>query len=147
MSASSSDPPNETPHSRPSGLLVYVLSLSVILSLVTWGMMRGRRAALAEYVGDVARADWERWRSKASKQAAGEGPVRRRVPKSHEPPALVLMRDYFWQCLVGAWLVTGALATAMVFLFGGMLRSGNWQPIEDPVHPALRKPASDRDAE
>lgn len=119
---------------------VWLIAYLAMLSLVTWGMFRGRSAAIAAYQGEEAKQDWEQWRQEAKSQAEGEGPVTRRVPKSHEPPALVLMRDYFWQCLGGAWLISSALSVSMAILFGGMLRSGNWQPLEDPLHPALKRP-------
>lgn len=111
--------------------VVYLLIYAALLSAVTWGMSRGRQWALRSYQGEAAREQWEEWRDVARKQADGEGPVRRRVPNSAEPPALVLMRDYYYQCLGGALLVTSALAFSMLFLFGGMLRQGSWQPLED----------------
>jgi hypothetical protein len=42
-----------------------------------------------------------------------EGPVKRRVPKSQEPPALRLMRDYFGVSLA-ATVVFGSLLFVMV---------------------------------
>ena len=120
--------------------VLWLLGYVALMSLVTWGMFRGRESALQAYRGDEAREDWEQWREEAKTQAAGEGPVTRRIPKSSEPPALVLMRDYFWQCLAGAWVVSSALGLSMAFLFGGMLRSSSWEPIADPVHPALKRP-------
>ena len=46
-----------------------------------------------------AQAEWDAWREDAKKMAEEPGPVKRRVPKSAEPPALVLMRDHFAVCL------------------------------------------------
>lgn len=117
------------------------VGFAALLGAVAWGMDYARRSALATYQGPEAKADWEDWRKDAKQQAEGAGPVFRRVPKSTEPPALVMMRDYFWECLICAWAVTAAVAWSMYFFFRGMLRSPTWQPIEDPVHPALKKPA------
>ena len=108
-------------------LLIYI----VLIGAVTWGMSRRRRWALQSYEGESARQDWEAWRDEARKQADGDVPVRRRVPKSAEPPALVLMRDYYYQCLVGALTVTTALTASMLFLFSGMLGQGKFVPYED----------------
>ena len=50
------------------------------------------------------------------------GPVRRRVPKSTEPPALVLMRDYFGVSLIGAVLFTTVLYWVIAWFVMGILR-------------------------
>ena len=48
-------------------------------------------------------------------------PVKRRVPKSAEPPALVLMRDYFAVCLAIAVVLSSVLfGTFMVLVRGAM---------------------------
>lgn len=63
---------------------------------------------------------WQNWREAAGDPAI-QGPVARRKPSSEEPPALVLMRDYFPIVLAAAlffsslvyWFLVLALCGAM----------------------------------
>jgi hypothetical protein len=83
-------------------------------------MFSARRLALADLASRKSLGEWNAWRGDV-RQQNDTSPVRRRVPASSEPPALVLMRDYFGVALAGAvlfstvlfwiiaWFVTGAL--------------------------------------
>jgi hypothetical protein len=94
------------------------------VAFVLGGLFYGRAKALATYGTQAAQADWNEWRDDVRKDAKTPAPVERRVPKSAEPPALVLMRDYFVVCLVGAVLLTSVLfATFMVLIRGALAPS------------------------
>ena len=67
-------------------------------------------------------ADWQAWREDVRQQQTNPGPVKRRVPKSDEPPALVLMRDYFAVLMVGAVLFSSLLYWIMAWFVTGILR-------------------------
>ena len=66
---------------------------------------------------------WQAWRGDVFDEQSQPGPVERRVPNSDEPPALVLMRDYFPVLMIGAlvfismpywiiaWFVTGMISS------------------------------------
>ena len=56
------------------------------------------------------------------------GPVKRREPKSLEPPALVLMRDHFAVCLGLALLLSTVLFGTFMFFVRGALASGSLTP-------------------
>ena len=85
-------------------LAAYVaIMVGIIVSLF---VVRSR--ALTSLSTPEARADWQAWRDAAAKQSA-EGPVRRRVSKSTEPPALILMRDHFPVMLTGSLFFGTAL--------------------------------------
>ena len=95
---------------------------AILLAAVLWSLFAARRSALARLSSEQSQSDWQAWREDVADQQAIAGPVQRRVPKSLEPPALVLMRDYFATSLAGAilfttvlywilaWFVTGAVA-------------------------------------
>jgi hypothetical protein len=51
------------------------------------------------------------------------GPVKRDVPKSEEPPALVLMRDFFGVMLAGALLFTSMLYWILAWFLTGIWTS------------------------
>ena len=94
----------------------------VLISAVVWSLFSARQSVIAELATPKSVGDWQAWRDDVEQQQEHPGPVQRRVPKSAEPPALVLMRDYFGVSLTGAvlfstvlywimaWFVTGALA-------------------------------------
>lgn len=100
---------------RPLDLIL----LTIVLAAVTAGMFYGRQQALHVYGDQAAQAEWDDWREDAKELAKGIGPVKRRVPKSVSPPALVLMRDYFVICLVISLSLTAILLlTTLAFVRG-----------------------------
>lgn len=104
------------------------------------GMFYLRGAALHAYGNEKSQADWDRWRGDVAKDAkafvdAEKGakpknsaplpPVKRRVSKSPEPPALLLMRDRFGVCLAAALLLSGAMLGSMLLLIRGAILGGS----------------------
>lgn len=86
-----------------------------------------RRATLETLDTPQAHAEWDEWRS-AVPTLNETGPVRRKVPKSAEPPALVLMRDRFGTVL-GAGVVFGSLLYwALAWPLRGVLVSKEASP-------------------
>ncbi len=97
--------------------MALVAWLVLIVSLTFYG----RRAALDTLATPEAQAEWQHWREDV-KTLNENGPVKRREPKSVDPPALVMMRDRFGVVLV-AGLVFGTLLFAAVALpLRGVLR-------------------------
>jgi hypothetical protein len=106
-----------------SSLLVWLACYIVLIGIVVWSLMAARRWALAELATPKAVSAWQKWRDDVRREQTEPSPVRRRVPKSDEPPALVLMRDYFEVCLVGAILFSSVLYWVIAWLVSGMLTS------------------------
>lgn len=104
------------------------MGLVVVVASVAAAMLWARAGAIRTYGTADAQAEWDDWREEAREQAASGGPVERKVPKSVEPPALVLMRDHFLACL-GAALVAalGVYGTFFILLRGSM-GNANYQP-------------------
>lgn len=100
------------------------LLYGLMLAGVVWGMLSLRRAALATYGTSQAQAAWDAWRQAAREMSHAAGPVRRREPKSVQPPALVLMRDHFGVCLGGALLLSSVLFGTIAWLAAGALTRG-----------------------
>ncbi len=71
-------------------LLAYLVMLFAIGTLVVQ-----ERNRLLSADRDQQKQDWQAWRSAAAKQDGRSGPVQRIVPKSAEPPMVVMMRDKF----------------------------------------------------
>src|SRR5687767_5136486 len=99
---------------------IWLAAYVIVMSGVAAGIFYGRHQAFQTYGSENAHSAWTAWREDV-KAAQTEGPVRRRIPKSTEPPALVLMRDYFATCLIASLLLTTILfLTFMIFIRGAL---------------------------
>ena len=105
--------------------LFWLLAYLLFLGVIAGGVFHGRSRALAIYGSGEAQSEWDTWRAEAKKMAEDPITVKRRIPKSGEPPALVLMRDYFAICLGGSLLLSTVLfGTFMVLIRGAFSDSG-----------------------
>lgn len=109
-------------------LLGYVLLISATVGALFWQ----RQQVLVTMSTTEARAEWDTWRDDVIRQQSNPGPVQRRIPKSTEPPALVLMRDYFIVSLVGATFFTSVLYWIVAWLVSGALSSSR-NPINNTL--------------
>jgi hypothetical protein len=99
----------------------WALAYIAVIVAVVAAMLQVRRQAIATFGGPQAQAEWDQWREDAKKMASSDGPVKRREPKSAEPPALVLMRDHFAVCLGLSLVLTSVLfGTFMIFVRGAL---------------------------
>jgi hypothetical protein len=101
-------------------LAAYLVYLAGVVALVFWA----RRTTLREMDTPEARAAWTTWREAPTNQS-GDGPVRRRAPTSTEPPALVLVRDYFSVVMCGAIVFGSLLFAALMLAARGVMSSGH----------------------
>lgn len=100
-------------------LLVLILGE---IALVAW--LRESRQTWIDNNSTIAvQESWDKFRADAAKQTgeAGAGPVKRRVPKSSEPPFVVLLRDHF-----GVVQTAAVVFSAVLYLFGLILVRGLW---------------------
>jgi hypothetical protein len=95
----------------------------LLIGIIIWSVMAARHWAFTELATPEASREWETWREDERRQETQTGPVRRRVPKSAEPPALVLMRDYFAVSLVGAVTFMTLLYWVIAWFVWGILHS------------------------
>lgn len=102
-----------SPHARLRSWWPWLAAYAAVMTLVTLGLFAARRAAIATLDNPQARAEWQAWKKAAEQAANAPGPVKRRPPKSAEPPALVLMRDHFGAVL-GAGLTIGSCLYAFL---------------------------------
>jgi len=125
--------------------LFWLLAYFAMTAAIVCGLLHARRVATAVYGTADAQAEWNTWREDARRMAEEPSPVKRRAPKSVEPPALVLMLDYFGVCLglvlvlstvlFGTFmvLVRGALSSSRVGSAHQRIRSGGHSPpYKDP---------------
>ena len=101
--------------------IVWLVAYLVLIVTVVAGTFYGRQQALAIYGTADAQTEWDAWREDAKRLAEESGPVKRRVPGSAAPPALVLMRDHFGVCLALALVLSTVLfGTFMLFVRGAL---------------------------
>ena len=110
-----------------NGVLAPIVLIAVgyvlMVVVVVWSLISAREWAFANLSTQESIENWQTWREDVRQQQTEPGPVARRVPKSAEPPGLVLMRDYFVVCLTGALLFTSLLYWILVWFLRGMLNS------------------------
>jgi hypothetical protein len=116
----------------------WLLAYVAVLALVAGGIFYSRAQALATYGTLAAQDEWDQWRSDAKEMTTGAGPVKRREPKSLEPPALVLMRDHFTACLGLALVLSSVLFGTFMFFVRGAL--GDAAVRQEPRPPDSRFP-------
>lgn len=105
--------------------LLWLIAYLVLTALLVGGVFRARARVLATFGTPEARAEWQTWRRDVRQRAErGDGPVRRRVPVSREPSLLVLLRDFFPQCLAAAVFFPSLLYFVLMVLLRGALRGG-----------------------
>jgi hypothetical protein len=97
--------------------VVWGLVYLAVVAAIVWQLGVLRASVLARLGTPAAQAEWEQWRADATKP----GPVARREPKSNEPPALVLLRDYYGVCLGAA-----IFFSSLLFLVTMLLARGAW---------------------
>jgi hypothetical protein len=95
----------------------------VVLVAVVVATFRSRDLALERLSTSKSLADWQTWRDEVQQQQGLRGPVERRVPKSSEPPALVMMRDHFVVSLTGAVLFSTMLYWVFAWFVMGVMQS------------------------
>jgi hypothetical protein len=101
--------------------LLLILAYAVLMVLIVGSLLWARRWAIAEMATPESIGDWQAWRADVRDQQHQPSPVARRVPKSAEPPTLVLLRDYFAVMMVGAVLFSSVLYWLTAWLVVGML--------------------------
>ena len=99
-------------------LAAYLVAVAVVVMLV----LRARDATFRELSTPEAVAEWQAWRESAPNRTDAGG-VRRRQPKSTEPPALVLMRDHFAVVMSSAVLFSSLLFATIMIAARGAFRS------------------------
>ncbi len=109
-------------HMKPSSY-AWLAAYLAVLAAVVGGLLYGRQQALAVYGTAQEQTNWDAWREGATKMADEPGPVKRRAPKSAEPPALVLMRDYFIACAALSLVLSSVLFGTFMFFIRGAIHS------------------------
>ena len=104
-------------------LWLWAIGYVALFVAVVWWLFAARDWAQAELSKPESTAAWEVWREDVKADQSRPAPVQRRVPKSIEPPALVLTRDYFGVSLTGAVLFSSLLYWVIAWFVTGIFSS------------------------
>jgi cbb3-type cytochrome oxidase subunit 3 len=104
------------------GWLALAAVYLVLIGCITWAMLSYRKSVMASLDTPEARAEWQEWRDASARQSAA-GPVLRRPVRGAEPPAVVLLRDYFSSLLVGAIFFSSVFYCLFVWIFRGAVKT------------------------
>ncbi len=99
----------------------WLLGYVTLLSTIIITMVYERASVLSGYSTQPELTAWQNWREDEKQRQTDPGPVIRKVPTSEEPPALVLMRDYFKVSLFGATFFTSLLYWIMAWFVTGAM--------------------------
>ena len=114
--------------SRPSVTkCLWLFGYAVTIALITCTLFYLRNTQPPQLSSPQARANWQEWREQARKDAEGDGPVRRSVPKSGEPPLLILLTEHFTVLLVFALLFGSVLFFLAYFFVHGTIAHGKFE--------------------
>lgn len=103
--------------------LWYIIGYLALLVVIITAMFQLRRSVITQQSTPQAMADWENWREDVRRQQGEQASIRRAVPKSGEPPALVLMRDYFAACIAIVVAFGSVIYGILAWFVNGMMKS------------------------
>jgi hypothetical protein len=113
----------DSPQRTGRGWRWWIVGYALLIGAVAGTMFWLRHSSVPEWSSKESISDWQKWRSDVESQQDKRGPVKRDVPKSEEPPALVLMRDFFGVMLAGALLFTSMLYWILAWFLTGIWTS------------------------
>jgi len=96
--------------SRTINVLWLIAYLATMIGLVT-GAVLVRNRTVADLSRPESLAEWKKWKVDTQRQNVDpkSSPVARKPVESDEPPALILLRDYF-VAILGVALLVGSFA-------------------------------------
>jgi Na+/H+-dicarboxylate symporter len=93
----------------------YLITMAAILC----GMIALRNKQLDGNHSASTQADWQQWRHEVERQSTGKGPVQRSIPKSLDPPIMILFSENFAVILIFSLL----FGSAFYFIFYFFVRA------------------------
>jgi hypothetical protein len=111
--------------SAPKGirrwLWLWGVGYVALVIAIVWSVYAARDWAQVTLSTPESTVAWETWREDVRASQDHPSPVQRRVPKSTEPPALVLTRDNFGVMLGGAVFFSSLLYWVIAWFITGIL--------------------------
>ena len=109
---------------RLPSTLLWLAGYLALIVLVMWLLFSARRWALSELARPEVAREWQAWREAEQQRAANPDlPVKRRVPRSAEPPALAILRDSFTGVAISVVAIVSVLYGFLVVVVRGAVSS------------------------
>lgn len=115
-----------SPFLKIAAPLYFLVAASLLL-----GLFAARTTATQDFTTANAQQAWEDWRTDAASSDDRDLPVQRSVPRSTEPPTLVLLRDHFAVCAIAGLTLTTVLYWTMAIFIRGMIAGPAFEVTED----------------
>jgi hypothetical protein len=120
--------------SRPANNLLWFAAYLMTMAALILALVVVRGRVVANLSSPESLADWQRWKDETQQESGttNVGPVQRIPVKSDEPPALILMRDYFAAILAVALLISSFLFGFLMIVIRGVWAGGRMPAQVDP---------------
>ncbi len=120
--------------SRPANNLLWLIAYLATMAALFVGLVFVRGRVVATLSSPESLADWQRWKDETQRESGTThvGPVQRKPVKSDEPPALILMRDYFAAILAVALLIGSFLFGFLMIVARGVWAGGRMPAQANP---------------
>jgi hypothetical protein len=86
------------------------------------GLAALRSSVLAQESSPAAVRSWQQWKAESERLNREKGPVARRRVTSDEPPAVILLRDYFVNVMVAVLAIISGVFAFLVIVLWSRLR-------------------------
>jgi len=111
--------------------LIIFFGYGMMVVVVVGALLVARGRELRSH-NEIEQKKWKTWRDEVKRhENNGDSPVARRVPKSEEPPTLVLLRDYFGTSLTIILVLSSALYFTAALMVRGALGGPPFEPAID----------------
>jgi hypothetical protein len=106
--ATAAPPGAALPRAIRSGVWAILAVWVAVVAVPPVGLALMRERLLTWQSSAAAQQQWTQFREAMQEESTGTGPVKRKVPKSLEPPLKVWLRDYF-SLAIAAWVLFGSV--------------------------------------
>ena len=93
----------------------------IVVAALAFGLFEARKSARDTFSTAGAHQAWDAWRKDTQSPDSSKLPVRRSVPRSTEPPTLVLLRDHFGVCVAAILTLSTILYWTLAFFVRGIV--------------------------
>lgn len=100
------------------------LGYVVVGAAACGGLLVLRSSVLEQESTAAASKSWKQWKAETERISREQGPLVRRPVKSDEPPALILLRDYFGNIVAAVLTILAGVLVFVVIVLWSRL----WTP-------------------
>lgn len=95
---------------------------AVVSAATLGGLFLLRSNVLSQETSPAAAESWQRWKAESERISHERGPIARRAVTTDEPPALILLRDYFRNVVLAVEAIIAGVFVFLVIVLWSRLR-------------------------